>query len=198
MARNCSICGHDQRDVIDKLLVSGSLSIRRIAARFIVSATSLRRHKEKHIPAGLAIAQQVTDVTRAVNLREELQECVTRVRKLSDACDVWLRDPEQPDRYSVDPRAEDISVIYSELNAEGKRVRHKAKLSTLLSKVSDRAETPPMFEMVESKSADPRELILKAAGRLEGQLTILVKLLEIYTLDARMAALEGLIYDGTT
>lgn len=72
MAMKCTICNHPEREAIDKALVSDK-SIRSIAAQYNVALTSLRRHKENHLPGHLAKAKAAEEVTQADNLLDDLQ-----------------------------------------------------------------------------------------------------------------------------
>lgn len=69
MARTCTICQHPDREAIDKALLAGKLSNRRIAAQCDVSEIALRRHVAAgHIPKQLAKAQEANEVAKADTL----------------------------------------------------------------------------------------------------------------------------------
>ena len=89
----------------------------------------------------------------------ELRGIYDRAIKLSDAVDAWLTDPDDPTRYSIDPRAEDINVIYTwrEAGRNGgiTTKRRKEKLSALLKKINQVNGGGWEFELVESRIADP-------------------------------------------
>ena len=177
MPRTCSICTHLQRGEIDEALVAG-MSYRSITERFSVSAGAIARHKQEHLPGHLAKAQEAAELARADNLTADLRRITKRVNLLYDACDRWLRDPDAPEQYTLEPRADDVSVIYLEPDGaagdgEPKMVRRKAKLSRLLARLEDAGLD---VQRAEWKHADPRELILKTAHRLEGQLELLGRL----------------------
>jgi hypothetical protein len=91
-----------------------------------------------------------------------------------DACEQFLRDPEDPERYDLTPRAESIIVTYSEPAEGGLRVRKRAPLSQLL----DRAAGVAPVARVELDAADPRRLLIQAAGRIQAQLQLLVRISE--------------------
>ena len=191
MARTCTICAHDKRGEIEQALVAND-SFRAIAERFGTSIGSLHRHKQKHLPALLAQAQQVCDRERAtalvvqaqdqqakedataINVMQELRRCFERVNLLFDACDRWLRDPDDPTRYDIGPRAEDVAVIYWEPGPEDKPVRKKAPLSVLMERITSSGRVVDHWE---SRHADPRELVLKTSERLQSQIELLAKLL---------------------
>ena len=109
---------------------------------------------------------------------DELHQLFERIHLLFDACDRWLRDADDPTRYDIGPRAEDIKVIYLENGANGKPVKRKARLSHLLEQV-DQAKKDNGYSllMVESKHADPRDLVLKTADRLQQQIELLARLM---------------------
>jgi hypothetical protein len=169
MPRRCTVCAHDESHQIDVALVRRE-PYRHIATRFGVSTGALQRHSREHIPRLLLRAREATEAADAERLRAELDRCFERVNLLFDACDRWLRDPDDPERYDVGPRAEEMRVSYAD--ADGSR--HKATLAELLSRVEGGAGVD--VAMVETKHADPRELILKTAARLQPQIELLAKL----------------------
>ncbi len=150
------------------------VALRTIADRFSVSKTALVRHKADHLPAALTQAKEAADTARAIDVMAELRRCFDRINKLFDACDAWLTDPDDPASYTLEPRADEISVVYLEQGEDGKPVTRKAKLATMLGRLKESG-----FSVVrwESKHADPRDLILKTADRLQGNLELVAKLL---------------------
>ncbi len=195
MPRPCTICTHPEREAIDKALVA-SESYRNVSVRFGTSVASLQRHKAEHIPVLLATARQrqgeasaahgqhlvdqageqdAREQAHALDVMEELQRCFNRVNLLFDACDRYLRDPDNPAQYDIGPRSEDVTVTYTEPGEDGKPVRRRARLSTLLAQVEQGSAS--VVDRVETKVADPRELVLKAAAQLTAQVQLLAKLL---------------------
>lgn len=188
----CTICAHPQREAIDRDLVGGN-SFRNVADRFGVSPTAAFRHSRDHIPADLARAVAAADSDRAGRLRAhadaldaaanvraadllaELQVAMARVGKLLDACDRWLVDPDDPRRYDIGPRAAELMVHYTTPGPDGEPRPARAPLSELLEQVS--AGGRLKVQRVEGKHADPRELLLKAAHRLEAELLLVGRLL---------------------
>lgn len=125
-----------------------------------------------------------------LDVMEELAGSLSRVNLLLDACDDWLRDADEPDRYDIGPRADEIDVTYlvQVCCGEDKQGRPKfrtEKRKALLSTLIDRAKDPrgdPIIgtEGCESKHADPRELILSTAAEVRktvGSLTDIARLL---------------------
>jgi hypothetical protein len=175
MPRVCTVCAHPEREAIDLALVNGE-PMRAIAGRYDVARTSLQRHQEAHLPEALLKADESKAVAHSIDIMGELQECIARVSLLSDACDRWLRDPDDPTRYDVGPRAQDVKVTYEEEAGTPERprtIRKKAPLSELLARVEGRYTVTA----VETKHTDPRELLLKSYDRLQGRLELVAKLL---------------------
>jgi hypothetical protein len=180
MPRKCTVCTHPDRESIDRLLVEGG-SYTEIVSLYSVTKPALSRHKAEHLPATLVQAKQVEDVARADGLLEELQRITTRVNLLFDACDRWLRDPDDPTRYEIGPRVEDVKVTYEIFeagdNGRPRTIRKKARLSDLLRQINRENGDEFTYTLVETKHADPRDLVLKAAASLRDQLELLARLM---------------------
>jgi hypothetical protein len=119
---------------------------------------------------------------------EELNRSLERVRLLMDACDVWLRDADDPNRYDLGLRADEVTVTYLDHEGEGKAGRarrKKATLQVLLKRIAPSVER----QSVEPRFADPRRLILKTAQELRQTVQTAAELARMLA-DAR--ALEAL------
>ncbi|MDP9359694.1 MAG: hypothetical protein M3R02_31305 [Chloroflexota bacterium] len=173
MPRTCTVCAHPQRASIDHALVAGE-PYRAIARRFAASPDAVLRHKTAHLPADLVRAREAEEETRALDTMAELRRCLERSNLLFDACDRWLRDADDPSRYDLGPRADDLLVTYAEPGRDGRSIRRKAPLSELVAQVE---QVGRRVVLIETRRADPRELVLKTAGRLQGQLELMAKLL---------------------
>lgn len=172
MPRKCSICEHPQRQEIDRLLVNNEPLSRIVSLFPVLTKSALHRHGRKHLPETLSRAREAEVVANSDVIMAELKRCSERVNLLFDACDRWLRDPENQEQYDIGPRAGDIKVIYEIEGSNGKPVRKKAPLSQLLAQV----ERDYTVHSYEAKHADPRELILKTANSLQGQIELLARL----------------------
>lgn len=177
MPRTCTACTHPKHVEIDKALVAET-SLRNIAERFSLSVAAINRHKKSHLPDALVQARVVQEEADAIDVMAELRRCFERVNLLFDACDRWLRDADDPTRYDIGPRAEEVDVTYDERiedrNGQPRTVRRKKSLAELLDMIAGERRT---VTMVETKHADPRELVLKTANRLQGQTELFAKLI---------------------
>ncbi len=175
MAQTCTICSHAHRTEIEAALVV-RVPTRRIAAQYGASDTSIRRHRDQCLAPPIEQQQAVIDVQRERSVRSELDHLFTRVHKLFDACDEWLRDPSNPSRYELGPRADELQVTYTEWIPAGDRMvplRKKETLARLLERLDAKGLD---VERVESKHADPRQLVLSTAAQLSKQIELLAKL----------------------
>lgn len=161
--------------------------MRTIADQYSVSKAAIIRHRDKHLPAALIDAQAANDQVSAIQVTAELTRLYAKVGMLLDACDRWLRDPEDPTRYDVGARSTDIQVIYTEDGPNGKPVRRKRPLSALLGELQQEGLD---VALVEARHADPRDLLLKTAAQLREQLAFLANLTEVAELKDRVAKLE--------
>ena len=179
MPRACTVCQHPERAAIEAALVAGAAATA-IGARYRVSHDAVSRHSASHLPETLALAAQAVAVVQldqqadALDVMAELRRVFVRCNLLADACDAWLRDPTDPTRYDLGPRAEEVQVIYREAGPDGKVIRQKAPLDELLGRVAAEGRQVDGWE---SKRADPRDLVLRTAAQLRPSIELLAKLL---------------------
>ncbi len=171
--RNCAVCTHENRNEIERRIARGD-SYRDIAGQFQLSKSSVHRHTQCITEALIqAREDQLVDTARDVNA--EIEKVFSRVNKMMAACDKWLTDPENPDEYTLEPRAGEINVVY-ETGTGGKA---KEKLSVLLKQIADEGHWGRRL-YGEAKTSDPRKLILDAARELNDACDRLAKLTGAY------------------
>ncbi|MBA7563083.1 hypothetical protein ES708_04736 [subsurface metagenome] len=174
----CITCQHPKVLEIDKAFLSGKYSIRVIADKFGISYASMHRHLTGHLSEQMADLAEKRNLDDAQKVMDRLVERTTEVEMLLDSCHLYLLDPNDPSRYFLGPRAEDVEVVYLEKvydgdpsgREPGASYRQKALLSQLLDK------TGKMVIGTNWRHADPRKLILEAARTLEGVLMTLSKI----------------------
>jgi hypothetical protein len=156
------------------LAIVGGESIRHIAARYRLSPTAVQRHKADHLAAGVVEAKQAADEARALDVMEELRQVFETLHKLRGACDVWLTDPADSSRYTLEPRAEEVEVVYWEWDPDGVKRRKKVPASALIERFEDKGLE---VEHWETKHADIRELTVKVVAQLGQQIELLAELI---------------------
>jgi hypothetical protein len=78
VARTCTVCGHADREAIDRALVAGE-SVRALARRYVpLSVTALQRHKASHLPAAMLQAQCAAEVAHADGLLSQVRDLQRR------------------------------------------------------------------------------------------------------------------------
>lgn len=176
MPRICTICSHFQTLDIDRFLGKGE-SYRTIANRFEVSESAIKRHVLTCIPASLEAARSSKKQASGIVVEDEINRVFRRLGKVLDACDEWLTDPDDAAKYSLDARDSELMVIYddlTDLTDRGKPKRKRGHLSELLRRLEEFARVEPVA--VSIKRADPRDLIVKTAGEIKGQLELFARL----------------------
>lgn len=192
MSRHCTICQHPQRAEIDTEIAKGEL-YRNITKRFGMSPAALTRHKA-HIADLLKRAEErienkslreigktvKPEAKAALDIQAELKGVFRRINLLFDACDRWLKDPDNLEQYDIGPRSEDIKVIFC---PPGSKVPKKERLHVILGMLEEHGFTIKTWEI---KHADPRELVLKTAASLQGQLELVARLTGLLDTSAKV------------
>lgn len=175
MPRVCTICGHNDRQAMESLLATGK-TYRGIARTFSVSEDAITRHVKTCIPAALEALRQSQRVESGLVVEDEVQRVFRRLNKLLDACDEWLTDPDAPEKYTLEPRDNEIDITFldpTDTDSEGRPKRKRTKLRELVARVEGE-----QYEvlLIESKHADPRELVVKTAAQISNHLELYGKL----------------------
>jgi len=95
---------------------------------------------------------------RIIKARDEFEENLDFARKLRKACVKWLVDPDDPEAFTIDPRANEIDVIYMD-----GVVQRRSTLAELLAKVDGIAHHASPF----IKTVDLREYAIKALDKCD-------------------------------
>lgn len=100
-------------------------------------------------------------LTQGKQLADVFAERIERLNglcdKIIDACDEWLTDPDCPDRYTMDPRADEATVIYFD---PATKSTHSASLQFLLNRLREEGGIIP--QMVRFSTMDTRKIMLEA------------------------------------
>ena len=83
MPRSCTVCAHPEREQIDRTL-GGGASNRSVASLHDVSEAAVRRHKGKHLPAPLVMAQAAEEVAEADTLLDQVKNLRGRAYAILD------------------------------------------------------------------------------------------------------------------
>ena len=172
MPQTCSICAHGERTAIEAALARGE-PLRSIADRWTVSKSALIRHRDRCGTRAIAAVQRAETMARERTVRGELERLLHRCNLLFDACHDWLTDPSSPDRYTLAPRADEVSVVYQQRFGE-LLISARAPLADLLARVEKGLHVSVVS--TEHKHADPRKLVLDTAAQIGKHIELLAKL----------------------
>jgi hypothetical protein len=183
--RPCRIDTHPERDSILDSIARGE-TLQAIATRYGLTKSAVQRYvagaprgpimpyARPVVPDAVAEARIAAGVTADQSIKGQIHYVLEKMRKLYDACDEYLSDPNRPGHYDLMPRAWEYEVVYRENEPDTDRmVTKKATLQWLLEKVDAQGYQPWEVKM---KSEDPRRLILGTAGAIAKHLELLGKL----------------------
>jgi len=170
MSRKCTIEQHPHRERIVRALARRE-TYRQISEKYGVTISSLHRYmKEKLMPRAtkVRIEQELRD---GKGVLDEINRIMERLNKMFDACDEYLRDPNNSDKYWLGPRAEEVEVVYLEKGENG-GITRRQPLSTILREHDIKGPILSVYY----RHADPRKLILDTAKVLTIQLELLARI----------------------
>jgi hypothetical protein len=175
VANAYSVDKHPKKNAIIRDLVN-QVPYSQIASNYGMSHNAVLRYATQKLRMSAAKALAKGSYNGEA-LLARIEDTIVYVQKMYDACNDWLQDPEDHSKYNLDPRAYEHDVIYNWVitDADGKdtRIRKKANLQELLDRaIRDNEE----IIKVESKVADPRNLVLQTAQTLNKQLETLAKI----------------------
>jgi hypothetical protein len=176
MARRFAISDHPDRDKIIRDIIKGEKSNREIARDYGLSHASIQRYINGKLMAQAAAAEEKQDIREGKAVLDRINEIIVRMEKLYDACDAYLRDPANPEKYDLFPRAWEFEVIYREEVPQGEKtkwVTRKQSLQQILEVIKNEGYEQPELYM---KSEDPRKLIIQTAATIGKQLETIARI----------------------
>lgn len=125
---------------------------------------------EKAVNAAV-VAEGAAGMLRTVDaIASELEAERGFLKKLREACDAWLQDPDNPERYSLAPRSTEIAIHVGVTGA-----RRKTTIGQLLREAEEAAGVPVSLVENGTKVADTRRLIKDTAETARSVLETLAK-----------------------
>lgn len=167
MRRTCKVCSHKKSAQIDIKIRNGS-SLSSIGKQYGLSRTTIRNHRDECMVKILVEDEAMKDAIVGDVLIKQVNAQIELVHKLIKACDEWLTDPEDPDKYYLGPRGTEIDITYQEVDKDTGRIlpiQRKATLQEIMQAIESEGY---IVKGVKFNHADPRELLLKSIGKLEG------------------------------
>ena len=169
---------HPKRKQIEQELAEG-VQISTISSKYNIHRNALIAYKKNRLPERVVKAVERRNITDAQQLFEVILKAVQRMEKLSDACDSFLQDPDDPGEYYMGPRAHEIKVVYLEgetvETARGEKISWTRK-TAMLQDLIDRVMGVGLRRLVSisSNDTDPRLLLVKSSDALTKSMETLV------------------------
>lgn len=162
----CKICDSKSVSTINKMLLNGD-TIAKIHHLFPFARGTITKHRDTCM-AGML--QKINDKKEIIgdSLVKQVEADIVLVHKLVRACDEWLTDPDDPSKYFLGPRGQEIDITYQETDPETGRLDKMMKKASLQEMIHAIEAGGFVIRNITTKQADPRELLLKAIGKLEG------------------------------
>lgn len=176
MPRAKSVDKHPQKQEIMAALIEGK-PYRNITKQYGVSTAALSRYMREELARKVALAKQQENIVDGTYVAQTAGKAARSLRDMLEACNEYLRDPDDPEKFNVGPRAHEVEVVYTPVGPDGKPgPQERASLQELL----DRVETGlnARVSEVRTKYADPRDLVIRTADSINKQLTILARIRE--------------------
>jgi hypothetical protein len=160
---------HPKREELDVEILSDK-PIAYLAKKYGATTAAIRKYKDTlNRKTGMAMTER--SLEQGEYVLDKIENVMIRLQSMLDACDEWMRDPDDPHKYNLNPRDYEIEVIYEveskKPTASSKTVRKKALLSKLL------RQTGKDVVEVRYRIADPRLMLVNVADAVEKQLRLL-------------------------
>jgi len=182
----CSICKLTNVKQIDSRIKRGE-SLRYIALQELNDERrfmSVQRHTENCLQLKVSALIEQRKIEAAIDFEKELADAFFSVKKQVLALERWLSDPDDPERFSLEPRADDLLVIYQDNNDLTQQGDAKVKKATLKQLLLDIAEKKPWdFVQVVNQQYDNRKLYLETMKTLGDKMDRYAKIHGMFTKD---------------
>ncbi len=163
----CKVCDHKKVALINSKLRSED-TIASIEKLFNISRKTITRHRDKCLASLLSEDKETKEAIVGDVLLKQVNSQIELVSKMIQACDEWLTDPDDPSKYFIGARGDEIDVSFQKVDVDSGRLlpgKEKATLQELIQAI----KAPGVYHLlnITNKHADPRDLLLKAITKLE-------------------------------
>ncbi len=162
----CKACKSKRVAQLNKRLLNGD-SLNSISKLYGMSRDVIRRHKNECLSE---LLQETAEENQLVgdSLVKQVEADIDMIHKLVWACDEWLTDPDDPTKYFLGPRSNEVEVVYMDLDEKTGRQEKIPRKATLQELIDKAEQGGVIIRSITTKQADPRELLLKSIAKLEG------------------------------
>ncbi len=164
--KKCKACNSQRVAQLNKQLLNGN-SLNGLSKQYGMSRDVIRRHKNECLSELLQEAFEEKGLIRD-SLIKQVETDISMIHKLIKACDAWLTDPNDPTKYFLGPRGEEIDIVYQEIDEKTGRQLPTMRKASLQEMIHTVERGGYLVRNINLKYADPRELLLKSISKLEG------------------------------
>jgi len=169
-----------QKEVID--MIASGATYTAIARKIGCSVSSAKGYVFRNLMPLVCRDLTKREEEGARKILARVERIAGRCEKMSDALDLWLTDPDNPERYTMDPRTDELKCICTlqGTDSRGNPISRTATipLDELMSQL-EFAEYKGLSVIPEHlvwKNTDPRKLMLDTARALKELLELLAKI----------------------
>lgn len=169
-----------QKEVID--MIASGATYTAIARKLGCSVSSAQGYIFRNLMPLVCRDLTKREGEGARKILARVERIAGRCEKMSDALDLWLTDPDNPDRYTMDPRTDELKCICTlqGTDSNGKPISRTATipLNELMSQLefTEYRGLSVIPEHLVWKNTDPRKLMLDTARALKELLELLAKI----------------------
>jgi len=173
--RRRTVDTHPEREKIIAAMIKGEQSFRIIADQFGIPVSCITRYMRDKLTAQAGAVMAKEGAGNGSALLNRVETVMKRMQKLYDACDEYLRHPDDPDRYELGPKAWEFDIAYRFPDPRNpkKYIAGHDTLNNLLAKC-EAGNIRPLS--VRFRHSDPRKLIIETAAVLSKQLELIAKI----------------------
>lgn len=171
---------HPKRDEILSALLTPGANFEGIQRKFGISEKALDTFRKKYVTSATQVmldrvATSVPLETLHLDVLSELANLSRLAAKMLSAADAWLEDPNAPGKYNLNPRTHEVDVVYEQVipGDPPRTARKTEKLAKLMRDVEEGLGITVVKG--ETRTADPRKLLLDAVDTLKPVLELLGK-----------------------
>lgn len=169
-----------QKEVID--MIASGATYTAIARKIGCSVSSAKGYVFRNLMPLVCRDLTKREEEGARKILARVERIAGRCEKMSDALDLWLTDPDNPERYTMDPRTDELKCICTlqGTDSNGKPISRTATipLDELMSQLefTEYRGLSVIPEHLVWKNTDPRKLMLDTARALKELLELLAKI----------------------
>lgn len=169
-----------QKEVID--MIASGATYTAIAKKLGCSVSSAQGYIFRNLMPLVCRDLTKREEEGARKILARVERIAGRCEKMSDALDLWLTDPDNPERYTMDPRTDELKCICTlqGTDSKGKPISRTATipLNELMSQLefTEYRGLSVIPEHLVWKNTDPRKLMLDTARALKELLELLAKI----------------------